>query len=47
MRLANAFCRYVEMAAGPSRDGGSADEAPPGTRAPEGIDAVEALTLGF
>jgi len=35
------------MAAGQSRNGGLAEEAPPGTRALEGLDSVEALTLGF
>jgi predicted RecB family nuclease len=47
MRLANALCRYVEMAAGQSRKGGLAEEAPPGTRALDELDSVEALTLGF
>jgi uncharacterized protein len=47
MRLANALCRYVEMAAGQARNDGFAEEAPPGTRALEGLDPVEALTLGF
>jgi hypothetical protein len=46
MRLANALCRYVEMAAKQSGDGGLADEAPPGAPALEGLP-VEALTLGF
>ena len=47
MRLANALCRYVEMAAAPSGDTTSAEEAPSGTRPLDGLDKVEALTLGF
>jgi hypothetical protein len=48
MRLANALCRFVEMAAEARFGGGSlAEEAPPGIRALERLDAAEALTLGF
>jgi uncharacterized protein len=48
MRLANALCRYVEMASAAGSDGGGlAEVAPPGSRALERLDSVEALTLGF
>jgi superfamily I DNA and/or RNA helicase len=47
MRLANALCRYVEMAALPPGDGGFADGAPPALGLREERDTVEALTLGF
>jgi uncharacterized protein len=47
MRLANALCRYVEMAASGSGDDGLAKEARPDLRAIERLDSAEALTLGF
>ncbi len=47
MRLANALCRYVEMAAARAGDGGLAEATPPDYPALEGPDKVEALTLGF
>jgi hypothetical protein len=47
MRLANALCRFVEMAAAGSGDDGLAEEARPDLRALERLDSAEALTLGF
>ena len=47
MRLANALCRFVEMAAKGSGDDGLAEVARPDLRALERLDSAEALTLGF
>jgi hypothetical protein len=46
MRLANALCRYVEVAAPRSGVDGLAEAAPPDPLL-AGLDSVEALTLGF
>ena len=47
MRLANALCRYVEMAAPRPDDGGLGHGQPPAIGLRQERDAEEALTLGF